>query len=80
MLTVNDTQVPQTCSLFFNHVTELWVLKLEFTKVQSNIKWEDGFPHLYANFGAAEVVSTQRFARSGDQKWTDVMDGSAWLE
>lgn len=55
-------------------------MKLEFAKVQSNIKWEDGFPHLYANFGAAEVVSVNKFTRSGDKKWTDEMEASSWLE
>lgn len=73
-------QVPNTCDLFFNHVADLWVLKLEFAKVQAATKWEGGFPHLYGNFGANEVVSSHNFVRKGSEKWSEAMKGSSWLE
>jgi uncharacterized protein (DUF952 family) len=73
-------QVPNTCNLFFNHVSELWIVKLEFAKVQPKTKWEDGFPHLYGNFGAAEVVSVKKYERGEGQKWINEMKDSPWLE
>lgn len=74
------SQVPNTCDLFFNHVADLWILKLEFSKVEARTKWEGGFPHLYGNFGKDEVVSANQFERTGSQKWSENMNGSAWLE
>ncbi|KAI9899998.1 hypothetical protein N3K66_004260 [Trichothecium roseum] len=80
-------QVPNTCNLFFNNVSTLWVLKLDAAKLtqssssSSSIKWENGFPHLYGgNFGAAEILSSQKFERGQEQKWSDTMVGSSWLE
>ncbi|CAG9943448.1 hypothetical protein V2G26_008525 [Clonostachys chloroleuca] len=75
-----DEQVPNTCDLFFTQTTQLWVLKLEFAPIKADIKWEGGFPHLYANFGAKQVVSVNKFSRSEDQKWSENMKGSTWLE
>jgi len=73
-------QVPSTCDLFFNDVADLWVLKLEFSKIEAASKWEGGFPHLYGNFGKEEVVSSHKFSRAGTQKWSEAMKGSSFLE
>ncbi|KAF4125758.1 Protein of unknown function (DUF952) [Geosmithia morbida] len=80
-----STQIPGTCDLFFGHTTDLWVLKIVFSKIETSIKWEgDGeikFPHLYGrNFGLDEVVSSHNIVRNGTQKWSDNIKGSAWLE
>lgn len=75
-----STQVPNTCNLFFDHASELWIMKLEYAKVQAKTKWEDGFPHLYGNFGVGEVVSVNKYERQGGSKWIDEMKGSSWLE
>lgn len=75
-----NKQVPQTCDLFFTQASELWVLKLDFSKVEAATKWENGFPHLYGNFGAKEVVSSYKFIRNDSHKWSEGMKGSVWLE
>ncbi|KAK0759000.1 LOW QUALITY PROTEIN: hypothetical protein N5P37_008487 [Trichoderma harzianum] len=74
------TQVPNTADLFFTEATELWLIKLELAKLADPLKWEDGFPHLYGNFGAADVQSLEKFERKEGQKWSEGMKASYWLE
>ncbi|KAK4075820.1 hypothetical protein Trihar35433_2380 [Trichoderma harzianum] len=74
------TQVPNTADLFFTEATELWLIKLELAKLADPLKWEDGFPHLYGNFGAADVQSLEKFGRKEGQKWSEGMKASSWLE
>ncbi|KAK0384996.1 hypothetical protein NLU13_7474 [Sarocladium strictum] len=73
------SQVPGTGDLFFTEASDLWVLKLVAGKFEKNTKWEDGFPHLYGNFGHDEVDSVERFQRPSGKKWSEVMAGSKWL-
>ncbi|CAM1501100.1 Fc.00g102620.m01.CDS01 [Cosmosporella sp. VM-42] len=74
------TQVPLTADLFFNNLPSLWVIKLRFIEFESSSKWEDGFPHLYGNFGKDYLESVQQFDKTGDQPWSEIMKGAAWLE
>ncbi|EGX93624.1 hypothetical protein CCM_04999 [Cordyceps militaris CM01] len=73
-------QVPKTAGLFFTEHTKLWVIKLELSKLSDPVKFEDGYPHLYGNFGALEVDSTSRFEREQTQTWADSLGASSWLE
>ncbi|KAJ3526280.1 hypothetical protein NM208_g11268 [Fusarium decemcellulare] len=76
-----STQVPKTADLFFQGANSLWIVKLEFSQFAGSIKWEDGFPHLYGNFGADNVDSVEKFDRaSRDQTWGQVLKSSSWLE
>ncbi|KAM0256290.1 hypothetical protein ACHAQJ_005055 [Trichoderma viride] len=74
------TQAPKTADLFFTDATSLWLIKLELAKLADPLKWESGFPHLYGNFGAADVQSMGRFERKEGQKWSESMKTSSWLE
>lgn len=76
----NNGQVPKTADLFFTQYTKLWVVKLELAKLPGPVKFEDGFPHLYGNFGGRDVDSTSRFERNEGQSWADSMSTSSWLE
>ncbi|KAF4988957.1 hypothetical protein FGRMN_9430 [Fusarium graminum] len=75
-----STQVPKTADLFFTSASSLWVIKLELAQFSSALKWEDGFPHLYGNFGGKNVDSVEKFVRPGNQTWGQVMAKSQWLE
>lgn len=72
-------QVPGTGDLFFTEASSLWVIRLAAGKFEASTKWEDGFPHLYGNFGRDEVDSVKCFERAEGLKWADVMNGSDWL-
>jgi uncharacterized protein (DUF952 family) len=74
-----QSKVPGTGDLFFTDASDLWVLKLVAGKFEKDTKWEDGFPHLYGNFGSDEVDSVQRFQRPSGKKWAEVMADSKWL-
>ncbi|KAM5364049.1 hypothetical protein ACJZ2D_011728 [Fusarium nematophilum] len=74
------TQVAGTADLFFNKQSSLWIIKLAFDQFAGSIKWEDGFPHLYSNFGAKNVESVEKFAKVGNQTWGEVLRLSTWLE
>lgn len=73
------SQVPQTADLFFKQSPRLWVIKLELSKLEDQLKWENGFPHLYGNFGAPDVLSIQEFERGEMQSWADCMSQTHWL-
>ncbi|KAF4454313.1 hypothetical protein F53441_3129 [Fusarium austroafricanum] len=75
-----STQVPKTADLFFTKSSTLWIIKLEFTQFTDLIKWEGDFPHLYGNFGADNVDSTENFVREENQTWREAMAKSNWLE
>lgn len=79
--------MPVTCDLFFKDASEMWIIKLRLGNFIDAVKWDDppniydGCPHLYGNFGPADVVSSRKFERSSGQTWSEVFKaGSAWLE
>ncbi|KAL7923588.1 hypothetical protein ACQKWADRAFT_288715 [Trichoderma austrokoningii] len=73
-------QVPNTADLFFAEAPALWVVKFKLEKLADPVKWEGGFPHLYGNFGARDVVSFAKFERREEQRWVDWMLAADWLE
>ncbi|KAI0164248.1 hypothetical protein GGR52DRAFT_559005 [Hypoxylon sp. FL1284] len=76
------TQIPITAGLFFNESPAVWVLKIRFApKFHGATTWEvQGCPHLYGNFGAADVDSVKQFSRPAGAAWGDVMKEEAgWL-
>lgn len=57
-------------------------MKLELAKWGDAVRFEGegtGFPHLYGNFGANDVLSVEKFERSEGQTWSQSMAKSAWL-
>lgn len=74
------TKVPKTADLFFKDTTTLWVFELRFADFEPSTKWEDGFPHLYGNFGKDNLSSIKRFDRAENQVWSEVIKNSRWLE
>lgn len=73
-------QVPLTADMFFDIMSTLWVIKLPLERFSDSTKWEDGFPHLYGNFGAADVHSVEKFVRTEGQKWSESMKDSRFLQ
>ncbi|KAK0728429.1 hypothetical protein B0T26DRAFT_738776 [Lasiosphaeria miniovina] len=81
-------QIPITADLFFTSTPEFWILKLRLANfAPASVKWDEtpgtnGCPHLYGNFGAADIVGARRFARGPDgQSWRDTLQAeAAWLE
>ncbi|KAL7896571.1 hypothetical protein HDV63DRAFT_367541 [Trichoderma sp. SZMC 28014] len=73
-------QVPNTADLFFTETPTLWIIKFKMSKLADPIKWENGFPHLYGNFGARDVVSFAKFERREGQRWVEWMLDVDWLE
>ncbi|KAH8911693.1 hypothetical protein BR93DRAFT_921670 [Coniochaeta sp. PMI_546] len=79
-------QIPITSDLFFTAVHQLWILKLRLSNFEaSSVKWDEvegtnGCPHLYGNFGAADVESVKEFRREADKTWTETLKGDEWLE
>jgi uncharacterized protein (DUF952 family) len=82
-------KVPITASLFFKDTTTFHILKLRLANFDAAaVKWDEvdgtnGCPHLYGNFGAADVVSVREFRRGEGQTWREVFEGEAergWLE
>ncbi|KJZ79531.1 hypothetical protein HIM_01000 [Hirsutella minnesotensis 3608] len=76
----SGAQVPETADRFFSEASSLWLLKFDLGKLADPVKWEDGFPHLYGNFGAKDVVSMQKFERTSGGTWADCMRDSPWLD
>ena len=66
--------------MFFTDATQLWLVKLELAKLADPLKWESGFPHLYGNFGTADVQGLEKFERKEGQKWSESMKTSTFLE
>ncbi|GAP85863.1 hypothetical protein SAMD00023353_1401650 [Rosellinia necatrix] len=69
------TQIPTTAGLFFKESTTLWILKIRFkSDFQPATNWDvPGCPHLYGNFGAADVEGAREFSRSEGEAWADAM-------
>ncbi|KAM4065500.1 hypothetical protein HRG_004195 [Hirsutella rhossiliensis] len=74
-----SNQVPATADLFFAAASSLWLLKFDLGNLADSVIWEDGFPHLYGNFGAKDVHSVRKFERAERQSWADSMRDSSWL-
>ncbi|KAK7744603.1 hypothetical protein SLS53_003489 [Cytospora paraplurivora] len=82
----------QATGLYFTAHTTLYLIKIRRAALKGEVRWDDppndndGCPHLYGNFGAADVESVQRFERAegkegGEgQGWKEVFASSAWLE
>ncbi|ROV90578.1 hypothetical protein VSDG_07455 [Cytospora chrysosperma] len=87
-------QVPITADLFFASHTTLHLIKIRLAPRLSQVKWDDppdendGCPHLYGSFGAADVESVETFEKAsgggggggGGQSWKEVFASSGWLE
>jgi uncharacterized protein (DUF952 family) len=79
------TQMPATANRFFANEATLYILKVEYTRVAADIKWEEAksgiFAHLYngGKLGIDEIVDVKQWEK-GDQDWKTLLDGVAWLE
>lgn len=71
--------MPKTADLFFTQSQRLWVIKLELSKLEDPLKWENDFPHLYGNFGASDVQSIHEFEREEMESWASCMSQTEWL-
>ncbi|KAF5133344.1 hypothetical protein E5D57_003968 [Metarhizium anisopliae] len=72
--------VPKTADMFFSHVLQLWVVKIQLDKLtEHRIHWEgDGCVHLYGDFGAQDVVAVEKCVRQGES-WSDCLQDATWL-
>jgi len=59
------------------------VLKIKLSRFETKTTWEvEGCPHLYGNFGAADIESVKKLTRTGaGEDWPGVFREEAeWLE
>ncbi len=79
-----NPQVPITADLFFGEAPSFYLLKLRLDGL-GVVKWDEvdgsnGYPHLYGNFGARDVVAVREFRRGEGQTWREVFEGEkGWL-
>lgn len=80
-------QVPITADLFFKDTPAFYILKLRLANFPAgSVRWDEvdgtnGCPHLYGNFGAADVVAVREFRRGDGRSWRETLEGErAWLE
>jgi len=87
-------QIPGTLKHFFGGDDKVYVLRIKYTTVEKNIKWEDPnaevcgerggegfFPHLYngGRLGLAEIDSVGVWERNGGD-WDEVLkQAEPWL-
>jgi uncharacterized protein (DUF952 family) len=77
-------QIPLTCNRFFSNTEKLVIIKLPYSKLENNMKWEPAlgteelFPHLYSDLWTRDVESKRTFHR-GKQSWLDVLGNEQWL-
>lgn len=69
-------QVPGTCARFFTSQSQIWLLRIRLTDVESNVKWEQSgsgvFPHIYNQaLGHGNVESVMQFDRDSTENWKD---------
>jgi len=78
-------QTPATASRFFAGESTLYILKIEYVRVEPDIKWEEAssgiFAHLYngGKLGIEQVVATKEFQK-GEGEWKTVLGSDPWLE
>lgn len=83
-------QIPTTADHFFAAAPSLYLLKLRlanFVAPAATVRWDETpgtnrYPHLYGNFGAADVVAVREVRRREGQSWTDALkedDVVGWL-
>jgi uncharacterized protein (DUF952 family) len=70
------TQVPTTCTLFFADFPAVWIVELDLASFGSLVKFEESMPHLYGNFGAADVKAVHKFERPEGKTWVEAFTGS----
>ena len=64
----------------------MWILRLHRAHfAPETVKWDEtegtnGCPHLYGNFGAADVDSTRRVEKKDGQSWAEAVKAHGdWL-
>ncbi|KAJ7179866.1 hypothetical protein C8R43DRAFT_970817 [Mycena crocata] len=87
------TQIPGTLRLFFAEIAEVYVLRIKYTTVKKNIKWEDpagkvvgemgdgNFPHLYngGRLGSTEIESSAVWHQTGGNYDEALTKAESWL-
>ncbi|KAK3901452.1 hypothetical protein C8A05DRAFT_34855 [Staphylotrichum tortipilum] len=82
-------QIPITASLFFTHSPSIFLIKLRLSNFDpASVKWDEvdgtnGCPHLYGNFGPADVVGVLEVKRGEGEGWGEVFEKAevrGWLE
>ncbi|KAK2068405.1 hypothetical protein P8C59_003044 [Phyllachora maydis] len=71
-------QIPTTAALYFSATPSLHLLKLRLSpRLAAATRWDapagPGCPHLYANFGAADVVATREVRRAEGTTWAQAL-------
>ncbi|KAG6840463.1 hypothetical protein C0991_006599 [Blastosporella zonata] len=87
-------QLPGTLGRFFAGEREIFILRIEYKHVESNIRWEDPkgkepgsvggdgiFPHLYndGQLGSGEIGDVFILKKEGDEWNTEMIDKCNWL-
>ena len=71
-------QAPKTADLFFGHTNNIWLIKLRLGRFADDARWDDvpgvdGCPHLYGNFGRADVEAVRRYRRAEGLEWSQAI-------
>jgi len=83
------TQAVGVIEAFMPDSEELWLLKVPYSKVEKDIKWEcvthreerEEFPHLFTeNLGSSEVEEVREVTRLEGTGWRESLEGMEWLE
>lgn len=83
------TQTLRVIEEFMPDSEELWLLKVPYSKVEKDIKWEsvthrgesEEFPHLFTEkLGLSEVEEVREVTRLGGKGWRESLEGMEWLE
>ncbi|KAG6817207.1 hypothetical protein H0H87_011565 [Tephrocybe sp. NHM501043] len=87
-------QLPGTLGRFFASEANVYILRIEYTRVKKDIRWEDPrgnkpgaiggdgiFPHLYndGQLGREEVENVIQLEREGDEWDIEKIIKSSWL-
>ncbi|CAF1015654.1 unnamed protein product [Didymodactylos carnosus] len=77
-------QVPSTTSRFFKDYNMVYILKISYPAIKTQVKWENtgnhgSFPHIYGDFVADSIVDQKSFTNNG-KDWQHVLENEKWIE
>ena len=77
-------QIPGTVGRFFSAANELWLLKIEYRRIEVNVKWEAAgstyFPHFYGPMpGRDEITDVKELRREEGKEWMAILEKDQWL-
>ena len=77
-------QVPGTAGRFCAANDSIWLLKIDFSRIEKDVKWEESggnlFPHVYGPMpGKEEISDVKEFRRGEGEDWAALLKKDQWL-